>query len=125
MSRTKPFFNRTREPSATGITFNPAGIGRALALSALLLLAGGLLPPATAVRAAESEPAPASETVNINKADAAALAAGLNGVGLSRAEEIVRYREAYGPFKSVEELLDVKGIGAATVEKNRPVITLE
>lgn len=123
MSTQNHFFNRTREPSATGTTFNPAGIARSLALSALLLLAGGLLPPVSTVLAEEAEPAP--QTVNINKADAAALAAALNGVGLSRAEEIIRYREAYGPFKSVEELLDVKGIGAATVENNRSVIILE
>ena len=64
-------------------------------------------------------------TVNINTADAATLAASLKGVGAARAEEIVRYREAYGPFKSVDELTDVKGIGTATLEGNRAIITLE
>jgi competence protein ComEA len=90
-----------------------------------MLLAAGLLPAAGAAIAAEAEPAAAAETVNINKADAATLAATLNGVGPSRAEDIVRYREAYGPFKSVEELMDVKGIGQSTLDRNRAVITLE
>lgn len=64
-------------------------------------------------------------TVNINTADAVTLARMLNGVGQSRAEEIVRYREAFGPFKTIEELAEVKGIGEATVDRNRPVIVLE
>ena len=91
----------------------------ALAL-ALVSGAGSLLtgPPAYAQQYGTA-------TVNINTADAAALAAGLTGVGLSRAEEIVRYRETFGPFSSVEELAEVKGIGTATVEKNRAVIVLD
>ena len=64
-------------------------------------------------------------TVNINEADAATLASGLTGVGLSRAEKIVRYRETYGPFASVDELAEVKGIGPSTVDKNRTVIRLD
>ena len=70
-------------------------------------------------------PPPVVATVNINTADAATLAASLKGVGAARAEEIVRYREAYGPFKSVDELTDVKGIGNSTLEGNRAIITLE
>ena len=64
-------------------------------------------------------------TVNINTADASALAAGLNGIGTSRAEDIVRYREEFGPFTTVEQLTEVKGVGASTLEKNRARITLE
>ncbi|QIB67525.1 helix-hairpin-helix domain-containing protein [Kineobactrum salinum] len=67
----------------------------------------------------------AAETVNINAADADTLASRLQGIGMSRAQEIIRYREAYGPFSSVEELADVKGIGQATLDKNRVLITLE
>jgi len=63
--------------------------------------------------------------VNINTADAQSLATGLKGVGLSRAQDIIEYREAYGPFATVEELTSVKGIGNSTLEKNRQVITLE
>ncbi len=68
---------------------------------------------------------PVVATVNINKADATTLAASLNGVGHSRALAIVRYREEFGPFTTVEQLAEVKGIGAATVDRNRAVITLE
>ena len=72
-----------------------------------------------------AQPEPAVATVNINKADAATLAASLNGVGNSRALAIVRYREEFGPFTTVEQLAEVKGIGASTVDRNRAVITLE
>ena len=68
---------------------------------------------------------PAVTSVNINTAGAQALAANLKGVGESRAMEIVRYRESYGPFESVDELADVKGIGKSTLDMNRSVITLE
>ena len=80
------------------------------------------LPGASPAYAQESAP---TATVNINSADAATLSERLNGVGLTRAQEIIRYRESYGPFSSVEELADVKGIGPATVEKNRARIVLE
>ena len=57
------------------------------------------------------------QLLDINSADA--IAAALDGVGLTKAQEIVAYREMFGNFHSVEELADVKGIGPATVEKNR------
>ncbi len=57
--------------------------------------------------------------VNLNTADAEALAEALDGVGPAKAQAIVAYREANGPFKSVDELVKVKGIGLKTVERNR------
>jgi competence protein ComEA len=103
--------------------------GAAAALVVALALGASLLAGSTAVVAQEGAQevaaAPAVATVNINSADANTLAAGLNGVGQTRAMEIVRYREAYGPFASVEELTEVKGIGKSTLEKNRALITLE
>lgn len=63
--------------------------------------------------------------VNINKADARTIAATLTGIGTSKAEAIVAYREAHGAFTSVEELREVKGIGAATLDRNRERIVLE
>ena len=62
--------------------------------------------------------------MNVNKADAAAIADALDGVGLAKAQAIVAYREAHGPFKSVDELGQVKGIGQATLERNRDAILL-
>jgi competence protein ComEA len=67
----------------------------------------------------------ASGTVNINQASAEEIAAALNGVGLSKAEEIVRYRETNGSFAHVDELVNVKGIGLKTVDKNRDRIVLQ
>lgn len=63
--------------------------------------------------------------VNINTADSVALATQLKGVGTSKAEAIVAYRDSYGPFQSVDELTAVKGIGDAIVDKNRSNIILE
>ncbi len=57
--------------------------------------------------------------VNINTADAATISAELQGIGLTKAQAIVDYRKAHGPFKSYEDLILVKGIGARTVEMNR------
>ena len=71
--------------------------------------------------ASPAEPAVAmivAESVDINSADAATLERVLKGVGRSRAEAIVAYREANGRFYAAEELTAVKGIGAATVARN-------
>lgn len=66
----------------------------------------------------------AAGPVNINTADAATLAAHLHGVGPAKARAIVEYRQTHGAFKSADELAAVKGIGLATVEKNREHIQL-
>lgn len=65
-----------------------------------------------------------AESLNINAADANELAAAMVGVGQSKAEAIIEYREANGPFKSVDDLALVKGIGTATIEKNRDKISV-
>lgn len=64
----------------------------------------------------------AAEKVNINTADAATLDRVLVNVGPSKAEAIVAYRKAHGPFRSAEQLAQVDGIGLKTVEKNREMI---
>ncbi len=66
----------------------------------------------------------ASEPVNINTATAEEIADSLSGIGLSKAEKIVEYREANGNFKHVDELVNVKGLGIRTVDKNRGLIML-
>jgi competence protein ComEA len=63
--------------------------------------------------------------VDVNTADAATLSAELQGVGLSKAEAIVEYREANGPFKSADDLILVKGIGERTIEINRENILVQ
>ncbi|MBC7656985.1 MAG: ComEA family DNA-binding protein [Frankiaceae bacterium] len=64
------------------------------------------------------------ERVNINTADAATLDRVLNGIGPSKAEAIVAYRKANGPFRSIDQLASVKGIGLSTIEKNRDRIVI-
>ncbi len=65
----------------------------------------------------------ATEPVNINTADAQALADAINGVGLKRAEAIVEYRKQNGPFASVDELVQVRGVGEKSLEKSRERLT--
>jgi len=57
--------------------------------------------------------------VDVNSADAQTLARELTGVGPAKAQAIVEYREANGPFSSPEDLLDVQGIGTRTLEDIR------
>lgn len=64
----------------------------------------------------------AGEPVDINTADASAIAASLNGIGEAKARAIVDYRDKNGPFKSADELVNVKGVGLKTVDKNRDLI---
>jgi competence protein ComEA len=63
-------------------------------------------------------------TVNINTATAEELSALLVGIGDKKAQEIVQYRDQNGAFQKPDDLANVKGIGAATVEKNRKRIEL-
>ena len=63
--------------------------------------------------------------VNVNTADAETISAELQGVGLSKASAIVDYRKSHGPFKAIDDLTLVKGIGARTVEINRANILLQ
>ena len=69
-------------------------------------------------------PALAATPVNINTADAATLSHSLDGIGPSKAKAIVAYREEHGPFKTVADLSNVKGVGPATLERNRSAILL-
>ena len=63
--------------------------------------------------------------MNINSASAETLAEVLNGVGLTKAQAIVEYREQHGDFRDAYELSNIKGIGERTVEKNEARIRLQ
>jgi competence protein ComEA len=67
---------------------------------------------------------PAMAAVDINKADAVTISKELKGVGPAKAKAIVEYRAKNGSFKSVDELLKVKGIGERLLEQNRSNIQL-
>ncbi len=89
---------------------------RATACLALVLIAAA----ASAAGAAPS----AQGTVNINTADAATLAL-LPRIGPAVAERVVAHREQNGPFKTIEDLMLVKGIGERTFELLRPYVVLD
>lgn len=106
------------------LTLTLSGIGS----QALAATASGK-PPVDAKSAAASasadklnEPATANQSagdkVSINTANADELARVMNGVGLKKAQAIVSYREEYGPFKAVDDLRQVPGMGGALVERN-------
>ncbi len=59
-----------------------------------------------------------AEAVNINTADKETLMTSIKGVGETRAEAIIAYREQNGDFKSVEDLAEVRGVGSSIIEKN-------
>lgn len=65
-----------------------------------------------------------SEKVNINTADKERLTS-LKGIGESKAEAIISYREANGPFSDITELMNVDGIGQKTFENIKDMICVE
>jgi competence protein ComEA len=93
-----------------------AGVRALAGLAALAAIALGM--PALA---ADTAP---TGTVNVNTATLEELQL-LPGVGESRARAVIEARKQRGGFKSVDDLLEVKGIGAASLEKLRPYVTVE
>jgi competence protein ComEA len=65
-----------------------------------------------------------AQPIDINTATAEQLAEFLTGVGEAKAEAIVKYREEHGAFKHPDELVNVRGIGLATVDRNRDRIVV-
>ena len=63
---------------------------------------------------------PALAAININTASADEFVALKKGLGPAKAQAIIDYRKANGPFKTVDDLKHVKGIGAKRLEKLRP-----
>ncbi len=61
--------------------------------------------------------------VNVNKANSAQLQT-LNGIGPSKADEIIRYRKTHGAFKTIDGLLDVKGIGPKTLQHMKSQVSV-
>lgn len=66
----------------------------------------------------------AGQPVNINSANAETLSESLDGIGLNKAHAIIAYRNQHGPFQHADQLVNVKGIGLATVDRNRDYIML-
>lgn len=64
------------------------------------------------------------QKISLNRAEVWLLDA-LPGIGPDRAQDIVDYRDRHGPFKRIEDLLRVEGIGSSTLDRIRDLITLE
>jgi competence protein ComEA len=108
---------------------------RFLVVTAIAGLLGGAPVWGQSQKLAETAPARAPTTkavmavkpmgkVNINTADEAALVA-LKGIGKGKAKAIIEYRQKNGPFKSVDDLTKVKGIGNKTLAHLREQLTVE
>ena len=93
---------------------------RSSALGAFLIL---VLTAWAAARPCSAAPPSSDSKVNINTASVEELIT-LPGIGKAYAERIVDYREKNGPFKRVEDLLNVRGIGEKTFEKIRDRLTV-
>lgn len=73
----------------------------------------------------ESAPAQQNqeEKINLNTATEAELQT-ISGIGAKKAQEIIRFRDEQGPFKTVKELKNVPGIGEKTVERLKDMLTV-
>lgn len=79
----------------------------------------------TAMTVPSEAPGPtAPDKIDLNTATAVQLAAALKGVGAAKARAIVKYRTEIGPFRHIEELQEVKGIGPSIVARNKARIEL-
>lgn len=65
-----------------------------------------------------------AQAIDINTATAEQLDKGLKGIGPKKGAEIVKYREANGPFKSVDDLAKVPGIKGKTLDMIKPMVTV-
>lgn len=104
----------TREERAVVLFLTACVIVGSLALGV-----GRVDPSASADGSADAAVEETAARVNINAADRVELER-LPGVGPARAAEILRLRSERGGFTSVDELLDVNGIGPVTLERLRP-----
>lgn len=71
----------------------------------------------------EGAPDAVAFPININTATLRELKA-LDGFGDAKAEAVIRYREEHGSFASVDELINVSGIGKATLNRIRELVTI-
>ncbi|HIX43782.1 MAG TPA: ComEA family DNA-binding protein, partial [Candidatus Kurthia intestinigallinarum] len=80
--------------------------------------------PTVAITSQSTEPQSSTTAVNINTADEAGLQT-INGIGPAKAKTIIQYRTENGPFQSIDDLKKVSGFGDKTVERLRPLVTVQ
>ena len=86
------------------------------AVSASLLLSTPILAARSHAIKAPHQATHQSSLISINHSSAAQLAQ-LKGLGVKKAQAIVRYRQAHGSFKNIDDLVNVKGVGPALLKK--------
>ena len=96
--------------------------GRVLARVALLLILAATTAAAADTVDATATPA-ATESVDLNSATTEQLTT-IPGIGEAMAQRIIDWREEHGPFRRVEDLMKVKGIGERSLEKIRPHVSV-
>lgn len=94
------------------------------AITSVLVVCSFLIAPSALAAKPEQKSSVSELRVSINNASAQSLADSLVGVGTKKAQAIVAFRNKNGKFKTLDSLALVKGIGAATIEKNRTKLTL-
>ena len=104
----------------SGASLAAPSAGKAQATAQAKSDAGGDKAQASTEKATESE----EGTVSINTATVDELAKAMNGVGKKKAQAIVSYREEHGPFKTLDDLKLVPGMGDSLVERNLPHLKL-
>ena len=93
-----------------------------------LIQAAGLKPDANTsqlkIYIPKTDEISSPQKISLNRADTWLLEA-LPGIGPSKAQAIVDYRNKNGPFRRIEDLLKVRGISESTLDKIRNLITVE
>lgn len=77
-----------------------------------------------AVAAPAKQVVEAHKKVSLNTASVEELSRVLSGIGIKKAQAIVAFREKHGGFKHIDEIVEVKGIGDKTLEKNKHRLSL-
>ena len=112
---------KTDRPSSSMIAIGTARFA-AVVLAALLALTGSLW-AAEGAEGSGGTNGPAQQ-IDLNKATAKELTA-IPGIGEAIAQRIVDFRDKEGPFRRVEDLMKVKGIGEKSFQKIRPYVKVE
>lgn len=103
----------------------PTTISRSwlLAVGLALVLCGPVLNAQASREKRTAQPTTKARVLNLNTASAAQLEE-LPGIGVSTAARIVEYRQKHGPFKTIEDLMNIRGIGEKSFLRLKPLITV-
>ena len=94
-----------------------------LAIGLTLALGGTALNAQASSEKSKAQPPQKTRALNLNTASATQLQE-LPGIGVSTAARIVEYREKHGPFKKIEDLMNIRGIGEKSFLRLKPLITV-